>query len=587
MARRLAAVAIALIALGTTSFAFAQEIFKDDLARKLSLSAETARAAGRYEPCMEDDEESLSREDHVSVRVHFAGCAEHAGKIVSALKHLQPVLENALKNGDTELAELARRRVEQLLKKVGALTITLPPGVTGVVVSIDDSSVDVDTLAKSITVDPGEHRVHVEASGPDGAGTFDDVVKVEEGGRATVSVVLKTASKFLTPGQLECLRQAGTPYEARMCIGMPEKSLIARVALEMSFYEDTFAVRILNPSVRANVSSPTAGWNVGASYLVDVVSAASPDIISTASPRGADTRHAVSVNGGWKPNLFAIEGGALFSTESDYVSRSGNVGVSYDLLDKRVTPRLGYALSYDTIGRGGTPYDVFHHNLTSHEISAGTTIVIGPTTVLVAGVSGAFERGDQSKPYRLIPMFANGVSVAAGASADDVNAKRLAVRPYEQLPLQRDRYSLDARLNQRIATSTLRVEERLYDDSWQIKATSTDIRWLFDIGPRVTLGPHARFHAQTGANFQQRVYHATTDPSVVVPIYRTTDRELSPLLGVTGGGSVRWRLNEYASSIGWTIYGSGDALYSRYFDSLYATHRWAGYGTIGVEAELE
>ena len=585
--RCLAAVAIALIALLCTSTALAQEIIKDDLARKLSLSAETARAAGRYEPCMEDDEESLSREDHVSVRVHFAGCAEHAGKIVSALKHLQPVLENALKNGDTELAELARQRVEQLLKKVASLTVTLPAGATDVVVSIDESSVDVGALAKPITVDPGEHRVHVEGRNAEGSGTFDEVVKVEEGGRATTIVVFKIDSKFLTPGQLECLRQAPTQYDARICIGMPEKSLIARVALEMSFYEDTFAVRILNPAIRANVSSPTAGWSVGASYLVDVVSAASPDIISTASPRGSDTRHAVSVNAGYKPNLFAIEGGALFSTESDYVSRSGNLGVSYDLLEKRITPRLGYALSYDTIGRGGTPYDVFHNNLTAHEISAGATFVLGPSTVLVAGASGGFERGDQSKPYRLIPMFANGVAVAAGASADEVNAKRLAVRPYEQLPLQRDRYSIDARLNQRVGSSTLRLEERLYDDSWQIKATSTDARWLFDLGTRVTLGPHARFHAQTGAVFHERVYHATTDPSLVVPILRTTDRELSPLLSVTGGASVRWRLNEYASSIGWTLYGSGDAIFSRYFDSLYTTHRWAGYGTIGIEAELE
>ena len=57
--------------------------------------------------------------------------------------------------------------------------------------------------------------------------------------------------------------------------------------------------------------------------------------------------------------------------------------------------------------------------------------------------------------------------VPVGATVDLVNATRLPARPLEQLPLARDRYSLGARYMHRFRTATLRLEERLYLDSWQ------------------------------------------------------------------------------------------------------------------------
>ena len=94
------------------------------------------------------------------------------------------------------------------------------------------------------------------------------------------------------------------------------------------------------------------------------------------------------------------------------------------------------------------------------------------------------------------------------------------------------------RLAQRIGETTLRIEQRYRYDSWQVRASSIDVRVLFDLGRHVIAGPHRRFHAHTGATFQQRVYHATIAPQVAVPVFRTTDRELSPLVSVTGGRAV-------------------------------------------------
>jgi hypothetical protein len=56
---------------------------------------------------------------------------------------------------------------------------------------------------------------------------------------------------------------------------------------------------------------------------------------------------------------------------------------------------------------------------------------------------------------------------------------------------------------------------------------------------------------------------------------------------VTGGASAWWRLSPEGEGIGWTLYASGDALYSHYRDTLYTSSRLAGYGTLGIEAVFE
>lgn len=560
-------------------------------ANDLAADAERARAAGLYETCVAADEASLALEDRTTTRIHLVGCAERLGKVLLALRTMQAVLESAVQARSADVAGLASRRVEQLLRRLAQLTVSVPTGTSAtrdIKVTIDGAPVPAGSLEKPIAVDPGKHHVHAEGTLNRVPSVFDEVVTVRDGERSTVVVTLRPLTpEFLTPGQLSCMQLAKTQQEVLLCMPGRGKPLVARAAVEMGAYADTLDVQILNPAVRASVGSPASGWNVAASYLVDVVSAASPDIVSTASPRGSDTRHAVSLGGGYKPDWLGIDAGGRFSSESDYVSRSGSVALVADLFEKSVTPRIGYALSHDTIGRGGTSYDVFSNSLTANELSAGSSFVLSKQTIVIAGGTAALERGDQSKPYRLIPMFARGTGPGRGASADVVNAKRLPVRPYEQLPLERDRFTLSARLAHRFSGSTLRLEQRLYSDSWNVRATSTDVRFLVDFGARITAGPHVRFHAQSGANFYHRIYRAETTPVVVVPVFRTTDRELSPLVSGTGGMAMWWRISDARDGIGWMVYASADVLHSVYLDSLYTTHRTAGYGTLGVEAEFE
>jgi hypothetical protein len=67
-------------------------------------------------------------------------------------------------------------------------------------------------------------------------------------------------------------------------------SLTESFGAQYGQYADTDHVFVETPSISAAVTNPTAGWSVGGQYLVDVVSAASVDIVSTASRRWQEVR---------------------------------------------------------------------------------------------------------------------------------------------------------------------------------------------------------------------------------------------------------------------------------------------------------
>ena len=359
--------------------------------------------------------------------------------------------------------------------------------------------------------------------------------------------------------------------------------LDTHMASELSAYQDTTATTVFTPSISGVVTSPTQGWSVGGSYLVDVVSAASPDIISTASRRWEEVRNAGSISGSYKPGNLGGSVVAAVSSTPDYLSLNGGGQIFGDLDGKNLTLLGGYTYGHDVIGRTGTSFSVFSHQLDIHSFTASATRVINPRLVFTGVADFVVESGDQSKPYRYIPLFSPGVAplIPRAASADLVNADRAQLKPLEQLPLTRERYALTGRLAYRFSSSTLRAEERVYLDSWGQPASTTDVRYLVDVSRRVRLGPHVRFNLQGPVSFWQRAY--VTSGVNDVPALRTGDRELSALTTVTGGGSIRWAVGPRGDVDAWALGFSLDVAYTDFFDALYIADRTAALGAFTLE----
>ncbi|HQY60388.1 MAG: DUF3570 domain-containing protein [Myxococcales bacterium] len=567
------------------------EGWKSAEAFKLAKQGLDADQAGKLDECIAKDQASLELDEQPRTRLHLASCESRAGKLVEATKDAQKALEMGLQKRDAGVMKVARQRVKDLLDRIPHVTFAPPAGVTDLVVKFDDRPVPTNALTKKFSVNPGKHQVVAEGLVNGLPATFEQQVDIKERELVTVTITLKPQGGAVTPAQIKCMLQAKSQEEVQKCLPQNTKNLVIRVGADFSGYADTNSVYVVSPGFNASVTSPTSGWNVGGNFLVDAVSAASPDIVSTASPPFRERRYAGGLSGGYKPGTYGVQALMNVSSEPDYLSVTGGAAITADLNDKLITPRLGYSYTHDNIYRG--PDNPTNNLFQVHEFELGVTFVLSPTMVVLVGATAQFERGDQSKPYRYVPTF-DPVTVAPfvpnGATIDLVNKYRQPIRPLEQLPTERDRYAFGARLNKRIGNATLRLEQRFYFDTWLTKASTTDMRYMVDLTRRLRLWPHLRFHAQTAANFYQLAYPALADPGGITPTtlftYRSNDRELSPMVSATVGGGLRVALGSLEGDVRYGISFVGDLLYSRYFKALFLTARTGVYGTVAFDAEF-
>jgi hypothetical protein len=360
----------------------------------------------------------------------------------------------------------------------------------------------------------------------------------------------------------------------------------ARASLETSGYLDTDHVSVVSPTIAAGIADEVSGWSVNGHYLVDVVSAASVDIVSTASPHWTEIRHAGGLSGSMAIEPVTVGATAVISREPDYLSVTGGATFSIDLFEKNLTPYLAFSREQDSIGRTDLPHEYWNSKSVTN-LQLGLTAVLSRSTIGSIQWDGSFERGYLAKPYRYVPLFAPGQGslIPAGAAIDDVNRLRLNVRPLEQVPNSRDRYSISAHLAHRFGGSTLRLDERLYTDDWGLSAATSELRFIMDAHRRLELWPHLRHHIQGAVRFWQRAYEAVLGPdgSLGVPVFRAGNRELGPLQTIVLGAGTRLKLSEAPSSQLDLVF-ELDVGRTSFSDQLYISERSMGYSTLAIEA---
>jgi Protein of unknown function (DUF3570) len=373
---------------------------------------------------------------------------------------------------------------------------------------------------------------------------------------------------------------------------------VVKARSELSAYSDTDAVSVFTPAIDGSIESPISGWSARGSYLVDVVSAASVDIVSTASNHWVETRHAATLGAGYKPGTVGVNLSGAVSREPDYLSLTGGGSLAFELADKTANPTIGYSYSHDTAGRSDTPFSVFSAELVRHSLNGSLELILDPLTLVSFSVDAIFEVGDQTKPYRLLPVFAPNIapSVDRGASVEIVNALRLPGRVAEHTPLTRNRFAFSGRVAQRLSGSTFILSERIYADDWGLKASSTDLRFVIDVSRRVFIWTHLRGHFQSGVSFWKRAYASSFTPvdpvqaleggvREVLPKWRTGDREMSPLSAGTFGAGLRWNFGGTIPTA-WSFVAQADMLLTAYSDALFIQNREGYLGVMQVEAEF-
>jgi tetratricopeptide (TPR) repeat protein len=549
-------------------------------------SATRLQQSGKARACIDDARASLELEDTAFGHAVLARCLEDDNNWTDAVEEWEEAARQAPKARQVNLAQQAQYRSESLRRKIPVVILVPPQTIPeGFSVEVDGVTLPVDALGTEMPLNPGDHTVVAVGKRGKLPLRFSRKVHLEGGNNLPIDLELTPYSP-----EIKCLLSAQNAEAIARCLNRGEStsSVTVRVRSEFSGYHDTMNVDVLSPSVAANAEHVTGGWGIGASMLVDMVTAASVDIVATASPRWREVRYVPALNGHKRFGDVDVGLSAGLSREPDYLSTDVGARATMDFLQKTVTPTIAYSYSHDVNAKAQTPWEIYAKHINRHALNFDVGLVLTKATFASITSTMVFESGDSSKPYRHIPLFDARIAplIRPGETIDSVNLFRLPERPLEQLPVDRKRFAIAGQVAHRFANSTLRGSQRLYTDTWGLMATTTDVRYLVDLTKDVRVWPHARFHAQSGTNFYQLAYTATPNPdgTTSLPVYRTGDRELGPLLAGTFGAGVRY---DFGAQHNYGVAFSGDVVYTRFSKTLFALDRWGYFGALNFEAVFD
>jgi hypothetical protein len=251
--------------------------------------------------------------------------------------------------------------------------------------------------------------------------------------------------------------------------------------------------------------------SLSGSYYVDIVSNASIDVVTTASPyKERRTETGLGVDYLVRDALITL--GATRSKEPDYTANSASLDVAQEVFGGLTTISMGYTRAWDKVGERGTPgfFDTTRH----WRYRLGVTQVLTPRWLMSANVEAVADDGYLGSPYRAARVF--------GAAVP------------ERDPRTRSSRALQLRAVGDIGSrSAIRVDYRYFWDTWDIRAHTLQLgysryfgdKWLGDVSLRYYRQRHALFYS---------------DNATVETTYLSRNRQLSTFNSIGLGSKVSY-----------------------------------------------
>jgi hypothetical protein len=301
---------------------------------------------------------------------------------------------------------------------------------------------------------------------------------------------------------------------ARMASADPTDEPGASAGLHV--YADDDHVTVVSPSasLRTDVTSRVS---LSADTTVDAVSAASVDVVTSASP---STVHEQRVELGLSSTYREHRArwwtaGVRASHEHDYDSLRARASGRWELAQRNTTLQLDYVFGYDDVS--SMMDRTFHRDRESHELMASASQLLNRRAVLDVIVDVTRANGYHASPYRWILV--------------DVPASPLPMRLDEVTPSLRASAAIAMRLRYAITDrTTTSAMYRFYDDTWAMRSHTVTTDVLRTIGDWL-VGATLRGYVQSDASFYAA--HYTGEPR-----YRTHDRTLGAMRSIYGAATL-------------------------------------------------
>ena len=301
-------------------------------------------------------------------------------------------------------------------------------------------------------------------------------------------------------------------------------------------------VEIDGPSVLVRKQAGKSFSFVG-NYYVDMISSASIDVITQASPyREERTQWSMGVD--YMRGNTTMSVNYVSSKESDFDATTYAFSVSEDMFGDLTTLTLSYAYGEDVVGRSDDP--TFRRDNRRQHYGIGLTQILTRNLIATLNFETITDEGFLNNPYRSVryvdPGSAIGYSFEPELYPETRTSNALGLRARYFLPYR----------------AALEAEYRYFTDTWDIDAHTAALTYVHPWGP-FTFEGKVRYHDQTGAAFFRDLF-----PRSEATNFRGRDKELSPLTSYTFGGKVSYEFLD--PNQGWGIFKRGTLNFS--FDHL-------------------
>ena len=299
---------------------------------------------------------------------------------------------------------------------------------------------------------------------------------------------------------------------------------------------DGGGVQIDGPSilVRKQVGKSVS---FAANYYVDMVSSASIDVITTASPY-SEERKQYSLSMDYLRGNTTMSAGYTSSTESDFDANTYNLSVSQDMFGDLTTLTLSYAYGDDVVGRSDD--DLFSQDNTRQHYGIGLTQIVTRNLIASMNLEVITDEGFLNNPYRSVRYVDSDSPIGYSYEPE--------LYPHTRTTNAvgfRARYYLPWR-------AALQGEYRWFGDTWDIVSNTAAVTYVHPMGEWTFTGKY-RFHDQTGAHFFSDLFSRSAATN-----FRGRDKELSPLTSHT----IRVAASYEFLSEGWNFVDKGSVTLS-------------------------
>jgi hypothetical protein len=243
-----------------------------------------------------------------------------------------------------------------------------------------------------------------------------------------------------------------------------------------------------------------------ANYYVDMVSSASIDVVTTASPY-TEEREQISLGMDYLRGNTTMSVSVTNSEESDFTAESFSFSVSQDMFGDLTTLTLTYSLGDDEVRRSDD--DTFIREADRQFYSVGLTQIITRNLIMGLNVETITDEGFLNNPYRTVRY------------ADPTNPIGYSYEP-ELYPNTRTSTAVGLRARYYLPyRAAIQGEYRFFTDTWGIVSHTGAISYTHPWGPFMFTGKY-RFYTQDQADFYNDLF-----PRSEATNFRGRDKELS------------------------------------------------------------